>query len=824
MKLKIIMIVIGILLWFSFIILLIVTSKNEIGSAEIASLITMALLPFFIYLIIKLSNKGKRKNNTYSTPQKPIPPPQNYQYRPQNQSFANIQTQNNLRILQETCNILETTNNLETFFSRFEVGKRIVSDLNNRNYLSDFYKKVNLLKFEVLQKSFKNEEKNISNLKTANAKQKHWESYLALLKKYEEYYMTDYHAEYENIVQTVQATITPSNNDNNVSKIATESKSALIQVSSSQSMQTPISNSEIAMVAPYQRIPKEIIDLLWFSNGPLQNYYGNPDELNFDIDGFNIRFKSSFDNEPSAIDLNLAISDHISSPAPLGYYPSYERLTPQERTDYLNWLTDITAPIDIGYVFIFYYGLERHLFFGKAENALNTMFILRQFHKNGSFLSYSGDAIALYSLIHKRRDILQKISLDQVSYELRLLLDVLIYHSFSAQDIMESHKKFGFDNIRYIKAEPDLFLSVLEDYLIRQYSTPEFPVSLDDVASAKDKFTLALANYSLLPQQRFLELPDVSASPRIHIEINALLVRTHETVKSKLKEQRKGTDNHCLNHNKDELNRQSREASERGYAAHVNSYRNLDFKNISLKGGNPLPLDETEKKFLKALSNQQVDKLNFPVYWTYEYHVNYKEWITKLIENGYVKITPSTEDFSFFTVEQLKSVLRLLHLPTSGKKQELISRISNQAGTENALKELNLYVERFVLTDIGREAVKSIPKPIVKEITYEDLLLEAEEQRKQYENSKVKKYEILGTLDFETCSKCGKMDGKVFDLKDYKPGVTAPPFHDGCRCTTCPYFDDDFGITGERVASDKDGKTYYVPSNMTYSQWRKTIQ
>lgn len=782
------------IIWGIFCLMGILGNMANYRTIDLIVVILVALFPYCVFFTVKaIINHRKRhtKTNNTDTSPKPTPPPQNYQYRPQNQSFANIQTQNNLRILQETTNIMETTNNLETFFSRFEVGKRIVSDLNNRNYLSDFYKKANLLKIEVLQKSFKNEEKNISNLKTSNAKQKHWESYLALLKKYEEHYTTDFHNEYGNIVQAVQAKITPSNNDNNVSKIATESKSALIQVSSSQPMQTPIINSEIAMTAPYQRIPKEIIDLLWFSNGPLQNYYGNPDELNFDIDGFNIRFKSSFDNEPSAIDLNLAISDHISSPAPLGYYPSYERLNPQERTNYLNWLTDITTPIDIGYVFIFYYGLERHLFFGKAENALNTIFILRQFHKNGSFLSYSGDAIALYSLIHKRRDILQKISLDQVSYELRLLLDVLIYHSFSAQDIIESHKKFGFDNNRYIKAEPDLFLSVLEDYLIRQYSTPEFPVSLDDVASAKDKFTLALANYSLLPQQRFLKLPDVSASPRIYSEINALLVKTHETVNNKLKEQRKGTDNDCLNHNKDELNRQSREASERGYATHVNSYKNLDFKNISLKDGNHLPLDEIEKKFLKKISNQQVDKLNFPAYWTYEYHVNYKELITKLIENGYIKISSANDDVSFLTVEQLKSVLKILHLPTSGKKQELIARISNQAGTENALKELDLYVERFVLTDIGREAVKSIPKPIVKEITYEGLLLEAEKQRKQLEDLNVKKYEILAAMDNQTCSKCKKMNGKVFDIKDYKPEVTAPPFCKKCRCTVVPHLDEE---------------------------------
>lgn len=273
------------------------------------------------------------------------------------------------------------------------------------------------------------------------------------------------------------------------------------------------------------------------------------------------------------------------------------------------------------------------------------------------------------------------------------------------------------------------------------------------------------------------------------------------------------------------LENNSRDASEKGYVAHVDSYKNLNFKNVSLKTENPLPLDEIEKKFLKKLSNQQADKLNFPVYWTYEYHVNYKELITKLIENGYIRISSANDDVSFLTVEQLKSVLKILHLPTSGKKQELIARISNQTGTENALKELDLYVERFVLTDIGREAVKSIPKPIVKGITYEDLLLEAEEQRKQLDALGAEKYRILGTLDFETCSKCGKMDGKVFDLKDYKPGVNAPPFHNDCRCTIILYLEDeDIWGVGERAARDKDGNTYYVPGNMTYSKWRKTTQ
>ena len=42
------------------------------------------------------------------------------------------------------------------------------------------------------------------------------------------------------------------------------------------------------------------------------------------------------------------------------------------------------------------------------------------------------------------------------------------------------------------------------------------------------------------------------------------------------------------------------------------------------------------------------------------------------------------------------------------------------------------------------------------------------------------KYEVIATLDDRTSSICRSMDSKVFDMKDYQVGVTAPPFHSNC--------------------------------------------
>lgn len=85
----------------------------------------------------------------------------------------------------------------------------------------------------------------------------------------------------------------------------------------------------------------------------------------------------------------------------------------------------------------------------------------------------------------------------------------------------------------------------------------------------------------------------------------------------------------------------------------------------------------------------------------------------------------------------------------------------------------------------------------------------------------VEKYEIVATLDSRTSAICQEQDGKVYNMKDYQPSVTAPPFHNYCRSTTVPYFDDDFDIEGERAARDEDGKTYYVSDKMKYDDWYK---
>ena len=92
-------------------------------------------------------------------------------------------------------------------------------------------------------------------------------------------------------------------------------------------------------------------------------------------------------------------------------------------------------------------------------------------------------------------------------------------------------------------------------------------------------------------------------------------------------------------------------------------------------------------------------------------------------------------------------------------------------------------------------------------------------QKDCFNDLDVEKYEIVATLDNRTSEICQQMDGKVFDMKDFQAGVTAPPFHVWCRSCTVPWFEDN--NDGTRVARDAEGKMYQVPADMKYQDWKE---
>lgn len=109
-------------------------------------------------------------------------------------------------------------------------------------------------------------------------------------------------------------------------------------------------------------------------------------------------------------------------------------------------------------------------------------------------------------------------------------------------------------------------------------------------------------------------------------------------------------------------------------------------------------------------------------------------------------------------------------------------------------------------------------------IMTESVFFGSESRKDCFNELGVEQYEIVATLDAVTSDICREMDGKVFPMSEYQSGSTAPPFHVWCRTTTVPAFGDEFDHIGERAARNPEtGKTYYVPADMKYWEWKESF-
>jgi SPP1 gp7 family putative phage head morphogenesis protein len=147
---------------------------------------------------------------------------------------------------------------------------------------------------------------------------------------------------------------------------------------------------------------------------------------------------------------------------------------------------------------------------------------------------------------------------------------------------------------------------------------------------------------------------------------------------------------------------------------------------------------------------------------------------------------------------------------------------------ENLVNSLNeTLTQNIIRGENPRRAIDELSKKLGTSKTNagrlymtESAAIAARSQNDCYKELGVEEFEFVSTLDSSTCDICGSMDGRHFPMSEYEIGLTVPPLHPNCRCVTVPYFPDD-EEEGTRAARNEEGKTYEVPANMTYKQWKE---
>ena len=177
------------------------------------------------------------------------------------------------------------------------------------------------------------------------------------------------------------------------------------------------------------------------------------------------------------------------------------------------------------------------------------------------------------------------------------------------------------------------------------------------------------------------------------------------------------------------------------------------------------------------------------------------------------------------------TVQRIIHSPWAPDGKDFSERI-----WDNRKKLAKTMQSEFTQAMIIGQGTADISKAIVKNMntSYSNAnrLVETELARVHSQafmdcmaELDVDAVEILATLDSKTSPICRRMDGKIVQRKDAKPGITIPPFHCHCRSTTVPYLGDDLADiagSGTRAARDpKTGKTVFVEGELDYGEWEK---
>lgn len=184
--------------------------------------------------------------------------------------------------------------------------------------------------------------------------------------------------------------------------------------------------------------------------------------------------------------------------------------------------------------------------------------------------------------------------------------------------------------------------------------------------------------------------------------------------------------------------------------------------------------------------------------------------------------------WGFATLDE-KKISKVINKPWAVDGQNFSSRIWKNK--QKLVNELNTTLTQNII--LGQDPQKAIDEIARKMNTSkvnagrlvmtEEAFFSSAAQKDCFTELDVEQFEVVATLDSHTSEICQGMDGQHFPMSQWEVGITAPPFHVNCRSTTVPYFDDEFDHVGERAARGEDGKTYYVPGDMTYKDWRKSF-
>lgn len=297
----------------------------------------------------------------------------------------------------------------------------------------------------------------------------------------------------------------------------------------------------------FLHIPEPTRSLLWVTNedpSKRKSPFTIEVVVTLSLDGVTSETNPSegdFLSEPSLIWTRLPIEKNYEIEKEAMYYPSYFALDPKQRFQYLWWLRDITQETNLSYVFLYFYGLERHLLIGNYDLAVEEIARLLKSHKKSSFVSYATHALIAASVFRGRADILERgisgllTEIDNLSLAIKSLRNEPII----AEEIVSIAPYVGFKNKRYIKNQPGIFLKNVRENLKSFEENEGRLLEVFDLKDLQKEEAISFANPSVPRHIRSIPVPDLIGHEGFQKIVQTILQSAHEQTKEELKNRRK---------------------------------------------------------------------------------------------------------------------------------------------------------------------------------------------------------------------------------------------------------------------------------------------
>lgn len=282
-----------------------------------------------------------------------------------------------------------------------------------------------------------------------------------------------------------------------------------------------ITDEQIGEILP------DLKELIWFGDGPCQNYDNQDYIICADIRGYEFEVAIS-KLEPSVIFTGLPVETEGEEEKLRKLRDDfYVSLSPLERGKYWKVLQDPReSKVRVDYAFILLHGLERHLLTGDSTNASKVLLWMRQYYGDRGFQYYSANALMMSALIRNRRDLAEDFfnSLNTIYYY-RFSPDLYLWTLFgldiplTADMVMILFRHFGFSifksvHLRNLRDFPEVFLDSLRKAFREKFGGDG--LLLTDVISSEEVLGLEQITVPVFSGRAFVEneipIPKMTAS------------------------------------------------------------------------------------------------------------------------------------------------------------------------------------------------------------------------------------------------------------------------------------------------------------------------